>query len=889
MVHPRVVADPHDGAGAALLERDGVLTALSEYLALAARGHGCVVLLPGEAGVGKTAVLDRFVGLAHPMGEVLRGWCDSLSTPRPLGPWRDIAAGLGARVHAEFERTDGGAGGVSGLFRVVLEGLTPGVTRLLVFEDLHWADAASLDLLRLLARRIEQFPILLVASYRDDEIGPSHPLRVLLGDLTGVSAVHRCPVRPLSPEGVAQLSAGRGVDIDELYRVTGGNAFFVTEVLAIGGLGIPATVGDAMAGRLGKVSPAARRAAEVVAVLGSAAPVRVVFDLVEGATDCIEELLGAGVLYPAGAGLGFRHELARMAVLDRIPAFARAMLHTQVLDRLRADPDQCGDNALLAHHAEAAGQRDAVVRYAPLAAAQATASGAHREAASQYRRALRFGESLPAATRATLLEELAQSSFLASQVPDGISAMRNALKLRQDLNDPLHEGADLRWLSLILWPAGRPTEAWLTGERAIRVLEALGPSRELAWANVTVCQLAAYDRRGVPIAEAHAQRAVSLAERFQDVEAGLQARFHLALTRLFSGEHNNSSDGSLDDDWAEMQLAQTAMVAAGFVEAGAYLAVITSIHAVHHRDHQRTAMALERLDVLARDRDLLMYVRLGNAARALGLLHQGSWEEAAELSSVALAQPDLPPAARIMPLLALGAIRARRGDPGAWELLDEALGIFQPGGWTPLISAARAEAAWLDGDLARAQEEAQRGLEQTTRHSDPWAVGQLARWIRLAGAEPPAVHTAGPFILEMSGDWPAAARAWEQRGCPYDAGLARLAGDVTAVGTALEIFESLGGRRAAQRARQRLKEMGVRYGTRGPRTAARAHPHGLTAREQEVLTLLVEGLTDPQIASRMCISSKTANHHVTAILAKLGVHSRAEAVRKLAESSGEPG
>lgn len=874
------MARQHNGAGGPLLERDRVLTALSEHLNLAARGHGRVVLLPGEAGVGKTAVLDRFVDMAGSRAEVLRGWCDPLSTPRPLGAWMDIAPGLGARVQDEFDRIDGAVGGVAGLFRVVREALTPSGTRLLLFEDVHWADEASLDLIRLLARRIDELRVLLLASYRDDEIRPSHPIRVLLGDLAGVSGVHRCPLEPLSPRGVARLAAGRGLDVDELYRVTGGNAFFVTEVLATGGDGIPATVGDTVAGRLSRLSPGARRAAEVAAVLGSPAPVQLVFDLAEGAAERTEELLGAGVLYPSGDGLAFRHELARMAVLDRIPAFDRAALHARVLNRLRADPARRGDSALLAHHAEAAGDGDAVLVYALIAAARATGSGAHREAASQYRRALRFGAPLPPVRRATLLEELAQSSFLAGQVLDGISAMRDALELRRELSDPLREGEDLRWLSFALWPVGRGSEAWRTGEQAVRVLEALAPSRELAWAYVNMCQLAAYDQRGVAVAEAYAHRALSLSAFFEDPEAGGQARFHLALTRFISAH----DDSSTDDNWADMQLAQVDMADAGLLEACAFLAMLSSVYASVHRDHDRAASALETLERIAGDRDLLLYRRIGSAHRPLGLLHRDLWDEAAELAAAVVDQPGLTPAARVIPLLALGTIRARRGDPGSREVLDEALRIFEPcGWWTLLVSAARAEAAWLDGDPPRARDEAQRGLEQATRHSDPWLTGALARWVRIAGGQPPPVRAAEPFALELAGDWRGAAQAWDDRGCHYDAALARLSGDPPALLRALRTFESLGARPAAELATARLRGLGVRAAARGPRPSTRTNPHGLTDRQREIFDLVRAGMTGPRIAARLHLSPKTVDHHISAVLAKLGVHSRAEAVRVLAE------
>jgi predicted ATPase len=374
-----------------LLERGNVLTALWDHLALAACGQGRLVLLRGEAGAGKTAVLGSFADRARSVADVLVGGCDPLSTPRPLGPLIDVAAGLGAAVQQELERTNGGPSGVTEVFRCVMDALGCGRPQVLIFEDVHWADEATLDLMCLLGRRIERQTAMLVASYRDDEIGPSHRLRVLLGNLAGVSVVHRCAIEPLSPHGVARLAAGRRIDIDELYRVTAGNPFFVTEVLAVSGDGIPATVAEAVAGRMGKVSPAARGVAEVVAVIGSRAPVELVTALCDEAADTVEELLGAGLLQAIGGAVGFRHELARMAVLDTIPDFRRTALHAQVLDRLRADPTRRDDHSLLAHHAELAGDHDAVLAHAPPAGAHAAALGAHREAAEHYGRAVRCG------------------------------------------------------------------------------------------------------------------------------------------------------------------------------------------------------------------------------------------------------------------------------------------------------------------------------------------------------------------------------------------------------------------------------------------------------------------------------------------------------------------
>jgi DNA-binding CsgD family transcriptional regulator/tetratricopeptide (TPR) repeat protein len=861
-----------------LLERENVLTALWDHLALAARGQGRLVLLRGEAGAGKTAVLGRFAGRARSVADVLVGGCDPLTTPRPLGPLVDVAAGLGAAVQRELERANGGPGRMTEVLRCVMDALGSGRPKVLIFEDVHWADEATLDLICLLGRRIEHQAAVLVASYRDDEIGPSHRLRALLGDLAGVSAVHRCAIEPLSPHGVARLTTGRRVDTGELYRVTGGNPFFVTEVLAAEGDGIPATVAEAVAGRMGKVSPAAREAAEMVAVIGSRAPVKLVAALVDEAVDVIEELLGAGLLQTnMGGAVGFRHELARMAVLDAIPDFRRTALHAQVLDRLRADPARRDDHALLAHHAELAEDRDAVLAYAPPAAAHAAALGAHREAAAHYGRAVRFSSSLPPQRRATLLELLGRECVLASQLAEGINATQAALELRRALGDRLREGDNLRWLSFILWPAGRTTEAKQAGQQAVRVLETLPPSRALAWAYVNMCQLSAFNQYGVAVAEDFAQRAVVLSERFEDAEVVGQARFHLAATRFLCAD-----DGSDDDGWERMDTARVGMLEAGLVEPAAFMVMMMGAFAALHRDNERAFPALDLLETHSLEYDMPGYLVFGRGARALGLLHGGCWEEAADLATSVLGHPRTPPMARTLPLTALALIRARRGDPQVWPLLDEALSLGEPTAWTlGPVRAARAEAAWLDGDGVRAQAEARGGLDVATSHTDPWITGELARWIHIAGGRPLPVRCAQVFALELAGNWGASAQAWAQLGCGYDAALAQLAGDVPALAQALHTFESLGARPAAAITKARLRAQGARYGTRGPRPGTRANPHGLTTRQLEILELVRDGLTGPQIATRLHISPKTADHHVTAILAKLSVRSRAEAARKL--------
>jgi DNA-binding CsgD family transcriptional regulator len=191
-----------------------------------------------------------------------------------------------------------------------------------------------------------------------------------------------------------------------------------------------------------------------------------------------------------------------------------------------------------------------------------------------------------------------------------------------------------------------------------------------------------------------------------------------------------------------------------------------------------------------------------------------------------------------------------------------------------LVHAARAEAAWLDGDDDTARTHARLALDATPAQVSPWLVGDLHRWAHLPGGPPgPAGgDPLTPYESEIRGDWHAAADAWGRRGCPYDAALAQLGGDIAAVQSALDTFRKLGARAAAQRAKQQLTTLRGRT-----RRIRRTDPQQLSARELEVLTHLAAGRSNAEIAAILHLSPKTVGHHVGAIFTKLGVDNRTQA------------
>jgi DNA-binding CsgD family transcriptional regulator len=855
-----------------LLERDVPLTQLNALARRVARGGpGEVVLLRGEAGVGKTAMLAKFAGQLDSGLRVLRGWCDPLGAPRPLGPLTDALSGLDAGAGAGLAAAVD-SGDTAGIYRQLLAALGERERWVWVIEDLHWADGATLDLLRFLTRRISALRLLLVITFRDDEPDPIHPLAVTLGDLANCAGVTRIALEPLSPSAVATLAAGSGLNADQLYEITGGNAFFVTEVLAAGPDvlhrdGLPRSVSEAVGGRLARLSPRGRLAAHTVAVCGRRVDIALLEKMCPRARPFLNECLSAGVLIAEGDLIGFRHELARRATLAQIPAFDRIDLHRRALTALAQPPVDADSLAALAFHAGEAEDSEAAVRYGIAAAERSAALGANREAAASYALALRHGEDVANDQRVVWLERHAFACYLSGQAEPAVESLREAIALRRRLGDQLEEGDGLRWLSRLLQPLGRGEEAIDAAHESLRLLEDLGPSPQLAWSLINMAHISALGLD--PVCADYAARAHTLAGELHDPAVDIRARGYIALTTVFS---SGSGWDELETVWRE------ALSTAGLEEHAGVLGVLIYWYAVLRCELARAERYLADALRFCDERDLGMFSSLLTAASTLSALHGGDWDRAAVTAEQIVTRPDLSPQHHILPLVTLALLQARRGQPHSVGLAGEAAGDAQPGNLVHLgaVWAARAELAWLAGDDETALAEAKAGLACAL---DPWQAGQLQRWVRLAGGviEADGRDPVTPFDLEISGRWESAAEAWTGRGCPYDAALAKLGGDVCAVKDALETFRRLGAKAAARRAQQRLAALRER----APRTTQadkQSDPNAFTGRQRQVFDLLAAGRSNPEIAAELHISPKTVGHHVEAILAKLGVQNRTHAV-----------
>ena len=787
------------GGPETLVEREADLHALERLLAsVVASGAGRLALVAGEAGIGKTALVCRFCECQAQSTRVLWGACEPLLTPRPLGAIVEIAEATGGEVE---QLVDAGARPYEVAAALVRE-LRTWIPTVLVLEDLHWADEATLDVLRLFGRRVASVPTLVVATFRDDELDRSRQLRIVLGELPGRPA--RLKVAPLSLEAVTEMAGPRGVDARHLYTTTGGNPFFVTEVLAGGGEQIPETVRDAVLARAMRLSEPAVSLLQAVAVIPGAAELWLLTVVAGELIGQMDACLASGMLVEVHGGVAFRHELARLAVEQSLGPGRRRSLHQAAFTALASPPVGVPDPGRLAHHAEAVADRDAVLRWAPEAAELAALAGAHREAKAHYGHALRFAGNVGAGSHADLLEHYAFECFLTNEFDHAIVGLKRALAIRRELGDQRRVGNVLCSLARVVHKSGRSHDAQVMATDAVGLLEPLGPTKELARSYATRAQLAmVLDELDETLA--WGESAIQLAERLDDIET-----LASALNSVGCAMMDFNLPGGEDRLERSLRLAQQAGFDGEAARAFSNLVCTGPIS----RQYRLAESYLNEGIAYCNDRGLDLY---SQQLRVLGVLldlGRGRWQQAVDTGTRLLQHPTRTPHLRLGVLQTVGIVRARRGEPGTWEALDEALHIAASTGELQSIGpvvASRAEALWLEGRETEIHDETQAAFELALRKGQPWYLGEVAYWRWRAGAphETPAGAVAEPYALSIAGEWGRAAEECRKLGCPYEAALALSDGDdADALSQSVAELRALGARRTAGIIARRLRASG---------------------------------------------------------------------------------
>jgi Predicted ATPase len=635
--------DTIPAVGESILEREAELAELALAAREAQAGQGSIVLIEGEAGIGKSVLVNALRSVLPAEGRLLLGWCDDLATPRVLGPLRDLREHVGKALAAALDAGDRGRVGEE--LRSELD--WAGHATVLVVEDVHWADEATLDVLRYLGRRMESLPAVLVLTYRD-EIGADHPLRSLLGLVSRTPRVRRLRLARLSRDAVRRLCAPSSMDSEAVYAVTAGNPFLVAEVLASGDPSrVPPSIAAAVAARLSTLDETSRAAVEVLSVVPSAVERWLVEAVVPGGLTALDAAERRGVLNVAPSRVSFRHELTRRAVVDSLSAVRRVACNQAVLAALLAQRESRGvDVSRIVHHAAEVGDEATIVAYGPVAQREAVAAGSHREAVAHGRLVLTHRSAFPPAELAEILERHAVECYTVGLGAQAMAAQQDAVALRRTLGDPVALGVALRWLSRISWWAGDRDVAEVSGAEAVDVLDAAGHDAGLALALSNRSQLLALAGRWGEAIEV-GERAIAMARTLGD--AGL-------LSHALNNVGLATWDLGRTDGRTRLEESLRVALDAGETEHACRAYTNIAWHLIDDLQLDEATRVLAEAIELADDAEFVGFLRYLHVTAGIVHLARAGWDEAEREAAWGL---DASPHTRTPALYVIG--RARRG------------------------------------------------------------------------------------------------------------------------------------------------------------------------------------------------------------------------------------
>lgn len=849
-----------------LLERERHLTALRSLLEAARLGRGHTVVISGEAGIGKSTLTRAFI---HEVGEdvrVLRSACEDLSIAEPLAPLFDLAREANWTLPDTLRSQGERIAVFSEALDVLGSGDRPSV---ILVEDLHWADDATIDFLRYVSRRIETRPILLILTSRDDERGGRIHVRRIVGAVAP-ETVTRMPLEPLSMQAISQLAETAGRDAGQLFELTGGNAFYVTELLRTEPGTHPVSVQDSVLYRADRLPQPVRKVLDVVSIFPRRAEKHLV-DRLTGDGEGLEACFEVGLLEENDSFIAFRHELARQAVETALSDTVRRRLNQRLLDLLREGAEPA--HGRLMHHAAIAGAREAIREFAPKAAAEAELAGSLHQAASFLALAVENMSHLDWKVRAELYERYA---FAAHQIADftvAVEAQNAALDTYKQNGDIVGEGGSYRRLSRFAWLMGNRARARDYAERAYRTL-ANQPGPELAMARSTIAQLEVLDYNLAAVPE-HCEVAIAIAEEFERPDIIAHAKNNLSMSLMHVDPDRGQAllDESLQ---ISLNLKLSDDVARAYTNRAYFEMGLMNLPAA--LESARAGLAFCQ----AHEQEGFQRYQGGTVAWILIL--QGLWSDADPYLANAFEQySEIVNRSQVFPnacaTLWLAMRRGEEPNPLAVSYLDGFVAEMDELQRLAAYAELQGERAWLgQGDRETAVDFLERVIARAGE--TPETVPYSLFWLHRLGGKIDSNLTErvlAPVRHAIMGRWEEAAKAWSAAGFRYFEALALAEGDAEARERSVELLNEMGAAAVVRKLLCDWQERGLKVAHQPPRRARRDHPSGLTRRQLDVLSTLNEGLSNAEIAEKLFISAKTVDHHVSAILAQIGVGSRGEA------------
>jgi DNA-binding CsgD family transcriptional regulator len=855
-----------------LIERTGFLNTLSAKFRSVKDGEGHCILLSGEAGIGKTSVVKEFCNEVREDCKIFQGSCDALFTPRPLAPLYDIAWQIRSDL---FENSSEAADRAVLFTRIFYElGSQKGPT-LVVFEDIHWADEATLDFIKFLARRITRIHCLFILTYRDDDVHFQHPLRNVIGHLAPDSFT-RIQLTPLSRPAVEKMAAEKGYNGENVYTISGGNPFYVNEILASYSPGVPDNIKDSVLSVYNRQQGNTKSIWEILSVIPTGLEIKYLEKIAPAYLNALEICLGANILNLKQDHIFFKHELYRRTIESALSPLVRVELNKKVLDLFLEKSDQILPIERIIHHAKNANEHDIVVQYAPVAAGRAAALGAHIEASRLYLTAIEFYEGKDRDILIRFYESYAYECYLTIGMKEAIIYQTRALNLQKEKQDIENIGNSLRFLSRLWWCEGNRKKAEFYGNQSIEVLTDQPSSRAkaLAFSNMSQLKMLSDEFDDCIF---WGEQAIAIAKELTDEETLSHALNNVgsvkAMVPALRGEGfaliKQSLEISLKNSFHEhVARAYTNLEHIGFKV----------------KDFEFAREMLEAGIQYSEERDLNSWTEYMLADKAKMFLQQGHWDEAFSIATELNKNDDQAQILRFTAFMVVTIINMRKGDRNIVPRLTEARErAFEAGELTRIIPALSAllEYEWITGTRQVSDEALKTTLDMITRMGNIYDNSEFAFWLFKSRKQHVPFQEFYPgYQADTRASAMKAAALWEKLGCPYEQALTLFEGTETDKRKAINIVHRLGATVVFERMKMEMRNSGIKRIPRGIRASTRSNAALLTERELDVLKLLQEGMQNKEIASALFISAKTVDHHITSIFFKLDVNSRVKAVQK---------
>jgi len=855
-----------------LIERAGFLATLQSRLRDIADGEGHCILLSGESGIGKTSLIRAFCREKGKVASFYQGSCDALFTPRPLAPLYDIIW----QIHGDGWENTGGREDRAALFnRFFHEIASRSAPAVIIFEDIHWADEATLDFIKFLARRITRLHCPFVLTYRDDEIHSLHPLQNVLGHLPPDSFT-RMHLTPLSRPAVEKLAQEKGYSGEDVYSISGGNPFYVNEILASYSPGVPENIKDSILSVYHQLDEKTRRVWDQLSVLPTGFEVKYLEMVEPMYASALAKCLEAKILFEREGLIFFKHELYRRTIETSLSPFVRIALNKRILEMFRESFEEHHEIERIVHHAKNANEYELVVHYAPLAAAAAAEVGAHIEASKLYFTAIEYYQGKDKDVLVRLYVSYAYECYLTNRIKEAIIYQGKALAIWKEKQEVGKIGDSMWFLSRLWWFDGNRKQAESYGQQAIEVLAAQPSSRAKAMAYSNMSQLKMLSDQIVECIH-WGENAIVIANELGDDEILSHALNNVGSVQMRIPAYRQRG----------IQLLQRSLELAlkhGYHELAAQAYTSLSNGGIKIKDYAFATGILAQGIQFCEERELDSWRTYMLSGKARLMLDTGRWKEACSISIALLKNKDQAPIVRMGALVVIGTIKMRKGEEDALPLLLQAKAMaFEAMELQRILPAlvALLEYEWLTGRELLGKEVIECAIGLIGQTASLYENSEFDFWLlRTRKQVVPLRETYEGYRVDTADGAVRASALWERLGCPYEQALALFESGEEDKKKALAIVHQLGGEAVYEKMKQEMRTSGIKSIPRGFRKTTLANPALLTDRELGVLELLKEGLQNKEIGARLFISAKTVDHHISSVLFKLDVNSRAKAVQE---------